>query len=61
MSAESFAIATDAAARRRFGVTLAMSALVVLLVLISLGIGAVRFSPSRWRRRCSAAAATSRR
>ena len=45
MSAESFALATDAAARRRFGVTLAMSALVVLLVLISLGIGAVRYSP----------------
>ncbi|MFL6816351.1 MAG: FecCD family ABC transporter permease, partial [Bradyrhizobium sp.] len=45
MSAENFAIATDAAARRRFGVTLAMSAVVVLLVLISLGIGAVRLSP----------------
>src|SRR3954463_2795908 len=45
MSAENFAIATDAAARRRFGVTLAMSAVVVLLVLISLGIGAVRMSP----------------
>src|SRR5213592_417774 len=45
MSAESFAIATDAAARRRIGVMLAMSALVVLLVLVSLGIGAVRLSP----------------
>src|SRR3954469_20903306 len=45
MSAESFAIVTDTAARRRFGVTLAMSALVVLLALISLGIGAVRLSP----------------
>ena len=45
MSAESFAVATDTAARRRIGVTLAMSALVVLLALISLGIGAVRLSP----------------
>src|SRR3954471_617520 len=45
MSVESFAIVTGAAARRRFGVTLAMSAVVVLLVLISLGIGAVRLSP----------------
>ena len=46
MSVESFAIATDIAARRRLGVTLAMSALVVLLALLSLGIGAVRLSPS---------------
>src|SRR5438445_10653119 len=45
MSVESFAIATDTAARRRLGVTLAMSVLVVLLALISLGIGAVRLSP----------------
>ena len=33
------------AARRRIGVTLALVALVVLLVLISLGIGPVRLSP----------------
>ena len=45
MSVESFAIATSTAARRRIGVTLAMSVLVVLLALISLGIGAVRLSP----------------
>src|ERR1700752_2543108 len=45
MSVESFAIATGEAARRRIGVTLAMSVLVVLLALISLGIGAVRMSP----------------
>src|SRR5215468_10137698 len=45
MSVESFAIAADMAARRRIGVTLAMSVLVVLLALISLGIGAVRMSP----------------
>src|SRR5215470_7274073 len=45
MSVESFAIATDMAARRRLGVNLAMSALVVLLALVSLGIGAVRLSP----------------
>ena len=45
MSVESFAIATDTAARRRIGVTLAMSVLVALLALISLGIGAVRLSP----------------
>src|SRR5438876_4239529 len=44
MSVESFAIATEVAARRRIGVTLAMSVLVVLLALISLGIGAVRVS-----------------
>ena len=45
MSVESFAIATETATRRRLGVTLAMSLLVVLLALISLGIGAVRLSP----------------
>ncbi len=45
MSVESFAIATGAATRRRIGVTLAMSLLVVLLALVSLGIGAVRMSP----------------
>src|ERR1700751_1902190 len=45
MSVESFAIATEAAARRRIGVTLVMSLLVILLALISLGLGAVRLSP----------------
>jgi iron complex transport system permease protein len=46
MSVESFAIAADTAARRRrVGVMLAMSLLVVLLALISLGTGAVRLSP----------------
>ena len=45
MSVESMTIAADAAARRRLGVTLAMSALVVLLALISLGTGPVRLSP----------------
>src|SRR6201991_4704069 len=45
MSVESFAIATDTAARRRISVMLAMSALVVLLALLSLGIGAVWLSP----------------
>ena len=45
MSVESFAIATDANARRHIGVMLAMSALVVLLALLSLGIGTVHLSP----------------
>ena len=45
MSVESFAIVAGAAARRRIGVTVAMSLLVVLLALVSLGIGAVRMSP----------------
>ena len=45
MSVESMTIAADAAARRRLGVTAAMLALVVLLALISLGIGPVRLSP----------------
>src|SRR5712691_4973269 len=45
MSVESFAIATEQAARRRLSVTLAMSVLVVLLALVSLGVGAVRMSP----------------
>ena len=39
------AVAADIATRRRIGVTLALVALVVLLVLISLGIGPVRLSP----------------
>src|SRR5260370_39234904 len=45
MSVESVMIAADSAARRRIGVTLAMTALVVLLARISLGIGPVRLSP----------------
>src|ERR1700704_4916022 len=45
MSVESLTIATEAAARRRIGVTLLMSTVVVLLALISLGIGPVRLSP----------------
>src|ERR1700704_6206588 len=45
MSVESLRLAREGAGRRRIGVTLAMSALVVLLALISLGTGAVRFSP----------------
>ena len=45
MSVETAILATDAAARRRLGVTAAMVALVVLLALISLGIGPVRLSP----------------
>src|SRR5258708_3950140 len=45
MSVESVMIAADSAACRRIGVTLAMTALVVLLALISLGIGPVRLSP----------------
>ena len=45
MSVESFAMIADTAARRRLSVTLAMSLLVVLLALISLGIGAVWLSP----------------
>jgi iron complex transport system permease protein len=45
MSVESLTIATEAATRRRLGVTAAMTALVVLLALISLGTGPVRLSP----------------
>ena len=45
MSVESLTIATEAAARRRLGVTAAMAALVVMLALVSLGIGPVRLSP----------------
>jgi iron complex transport system permease protein len=45
MSVESVMLASDAAARRRLGVTAVMAALVVLLALISLGIGPVRLSP----------------
>jgi iron complex transport system permease protein len=45
MSVETALLTVDAAGRRRFGVTAAMVALVVLLALISLGIGPVRLSP----------------
>ena len=45
MSVQDFTIAAEAAARRRFGVTTALAALVVLLAVISLGIGPVRLSP----------------
>lgn len=45
MSVEDTMIGAGTAARRRLGVTAAMAALVVLLALISLGIGAVRLSP----------------
>ena len=38
MSVETAILATDAAARRRFGATVAMLALVVLLALISLAM-----------------------
>ncbi|KWV44561.1 ABC transporter permease [Bradyrhizobium macuxiense] len=40
-------MATEVAARRRLGATVVLAALVVLLVLISLGIGPVRLSPLR--------------
>ena len=45
MSVESLRLASDGAARRRLGVTVALVVLVVLLALISLGIGPVRLSP----------------
>jgi iron complex transport system permease protein len=45
MSVETAILATDTDARRRLGATVAMLALVVLLALISLGIGPVRLSP----------------
>ena len=45
MTVESLMLASDRAARRRFSVTLALFVLVVLLALISLGIGPVRLSP----------------
>lgn len=45
MSVQDFAMATEVAARRRLAATVALAALVVLLVLISLGIGPVRLSP----------------
>ena len=45
MSVESLRLASDGAARRRLSVTAALVVLVVLLALISLGIGPVRLSP----------------
>jgi iron complex transport system permease protein len=45
MSVESVIRAADTAGRRRLGMTAAMVALVMLLALISLGIGPVRLSP----------------
>jgi iron complex transport system permease protein len=45
MDAHDMTIAADIAARRRVGVTTALAALVILLALISLGIGPVRLSP----------------
>ena len=45
MSAEAVSVTNEDAARRRIGATAALAALVVLLALISLGIGPVRLSP----------------
>ncbi|HEV7877310.1 iron ABC transporter permease [Bradyrhizobium sp.] len=45
MSVESLRLASDLAARRRTGVTIALVVLVVLLALTSLGTGPVRLSP----------------
>jgi iron complex transport system permease protein len=45
MSVENLTLASENAARRRAGVTIAFVALVVVLALISLGIGPVRLSP----------------
>ena len=45
MSVHDMTIAADLAARRRISATMAMIALVVLLAVISLGIGPVRLSP----------------
>src|SRR5882757_3644084 len=45
MSVQAVTAANEEAARRRIGVTAALTALVGLLVLISLGIGPVRLSP----------------
>ena len=46
MSAENVMVAADAAARRRTGVVTALVVLVVVLALVSLGIGPVRLPPS---------------
>src|ERR1700710_37563 len=45
MTAEDFTMTVDVATRRRLSVTVALVLLVVLLALISLGIGPVRLSP----------------
>src|SRR3954464_8926526 len=45
MSVENLMLASERAARRRVSVTLALVVLVVLLALLSLGIGPVRLSP----------------
>src|SRR5450755_4545884 len=45
MSIQNVMLTADTATRRRVGVTAALVALVVLLVLVSLGIGPVRLSP----------------
>src|SRR6202789_2822249 len=45
MSIQSVTVAADMAARRRAGVVAALVTLVVLLALVSLGIGPVRLSP----------------
>src|SRR5207253_4858472 len=45
MSIQNVMVTADIAARRRSGVTAALAILVVLLMLISLGIGPVRMSP----------------
>jgi iron complex transport system permease protein len=45
MSIESLAVTADRAARRRASVTVGLVGLVVLLALVSLGIGPVRLSP----------------
>jgi iron complex transport system permease protein len=45
MSVQAVTLTDEIAARRRIGATAAMAALVVLLMLISLGVGPVRLSP----------------
>ena len=45
MSVQAVTMTSEDAARRRIGATAALAALVMLLVLISLGIGPVRLSP----------------
>ena len=45
MSVQAVTVTNEDAARRRIGATAALAALVMLLVLTSLGIGPVRLSP----------------
>ena len=45
MNAQNVTVTADVTARRRAGVTGALVVLVVLLALVSLGIGPVRLSP----------------